>query len=237
MKIFKVTALAGAALLFVAAPTLSDAAAVGGWSHGKFTQWHPHSHNRQIGAVGTQCFFCKPDSSDQDKDGVQDEQDQCPDTPQGVTVNSRGCPLDSDGDGVYDDQDRCPNTPKGAMVTTQGCWHVSNLYFNLNDASLRIDPETQKPESSAGLQDTVSVLKQNRALKVDIQGHTDNTGTPAYNKALSLKRAMTVKNYCVAHGVDAGRLTTSGFGLEKPLADNKTKEGRAMNRRVELIIK
>ena len=237
MKALKITALAGATLLLLATPTLASAAEVGGWSHGSFIQWHPHSNNRQIGAVGTQCFFCNPDDNDQDRDGVPDEYDQCPNTPLGVTVDSHGCTLDSDRDGVYDDQDKCPDTPMGAKVTAQGCWQISNLFFNTNDSSLRINPTTKQPESAGELQDASSVLKQNKALKVDIQGHTDSTGTPAYNKVLSLKRAVTVMNYFVAHGIDKDRLSASGHGLEKPVADNKTAEGRALNRRVELNIK
>jgi len=77
-------------------------------------------------------------------------------------------------------------------------------------------------------------MKQYPDLNVVIEGHTDNVGTAAYNKKLSQRRADAVKTYMVKKGgIDANRLTTQGFGLEKPIASNATKAGKAQNRRVE----
>jgi outer membrane protein OmpA-like peptidoglycan-associated protein len=76
-------------------------------------------------------------------------------------------------------------------------------------------------------------MKNNPDLKVEIDGHTDSTGTAAYNMMLSEKRAKAVKEFMVTRGIDPKRLTTKGFGITKPAASNDTKEGRAKNRRVE----
>ncbi len=76
-------------------------------------------------------------------------------------------------------------------------------------------------------------MKKNPDLRVEIDGHTDSTGTAAYNMALSEKRAEAIKDHLVTRGINPERLTTKGFGFTKPAASNDTKEGRAQNRRVE----
>lgn len=95
---------------------------------------------------------------------------------------------------------------------------------------------TIQPESSKLLSQIGDVLKSTPGLRLDIQGHTDNEGTPAENLKLSQERAAAVKAYLVQKvGIAANRLTTTGFGDTKPIADNSTEEGRAKNRRVELV--
>ncbi len=95
---------------------------------------------------------------------------------------------------------------------------------------------TIKPDSDAVLQQVLALLTQNAELKIAIEGHTDNAGAPAFdNKKLSENRAGAVKFWLVGHGIDADRLDTAGFGDTKPLADNATEDGRAKNRRVELV--
>ena len=84
------------------------------------------------------------------------------------------------------------------------------------------------------LNESVSIMEKNPNLKVQIDGHADNIGNAAYNMTLSEKRAEAVKAYFVSKGIDPNRLTTKGFGITKPAASNKTKAGRAKNRRVEL---
>ncbi|MBF0438459.1 MAG: OmpA family protein [Magnetococcales bacterium] len=183
-------------------------------------------------AKGDSCYFrgqidfCY-EVGDADGDGVKDDKDQCPDTPRGTKVDAKGCPLDSDGDGVIDDQDRCPNTPSGAKVNRVGCWVLENLHFEFNKFVL-------SPDSYPLLDDVVKVLNKNPSVRVELQGHTDNKGTPEYNDLLSKKRAASVQEYLIAHGIAADRLTSTGFGLTQPLASNEEAEGRAKNRRVEL---
>jgi outer membrane protein OmpA-like peptidoglycan-associated protein len=76
-----------------------------------------------------------------------------------------------------------------------------------------------------------------RVTKLRIEGHTDNVGAAAYNKGLSQRRAASVMSWLVAHGIDAARLSSAGFGLELPIADNDSEEGRRVNRRVEFHIR
>ncbi len=92
-----------------------------------------------------------------------------------------------------------------------------------------------KPESNALLDEVAGMLKANADLKLRIEGHTDNVGNKASNLQLSKGRAAAVKSALVTRGIAADRLTTEGFGDTKPVADNATSEGRAQNRRVELV--
>jgi OmpA-OmpF porin, OOP family len=80
-------------------------------------------------------------------------------------------------------------------------------------------------------------MKEDATLKLDIGGHTDGQGDPAKNQLLSENRAAAVKAYLVSKGIDESRLVSTGYGMDKPVADNKTATGRAQNRRVELAAK
>jgi outer membrane protein OmpA-like peptidoglycan-associated protein len=96
---------------------------------------------------------------------------------------------------------------------------------------------TIKKESQTLIDQLYELLKNNSGLKVSIEGHTDNTGTPDGNKILSVSRAEAVLKALVSKGIDKSRLSSKGWGQEKPVADNKTEEGRAKNRRVEIVKK
>jgi OOP family OmpA-OmpF porin len=165
---------------------------------------------------------------DTDGDGVPDPADRCPGTPSWVTADAEGCPPDSDGDGINDDMDQCPVTPRGAVVDGRGCWVLNDVQFDTGDAAI-------KPEFARRLDVVVAVLKENPLLDVEVQGHTDDTGPAAVNQVLSQARAKAVVAYLVSQGVDADRLSAKGMGATRPLAVNDTPEGRAMNRRVEII--
>lgn len=91
------------------------------------------------------------------------------------------------------------------------------------------------PESRPIIDEIVSLLKGRPAWRVGVEGHTDNTGTPALNKRLSEARAKAVADAIVAAGVRANRVEAVGFGQERPIADNRTEDGRAKNRRVEIV--
>lgn len=165
---------------------------------------------------------------DSDGDGVPDYLDKCPNTPAGAPVDKTGCPLDSDGDGVADYLDKCPDTPKGATVNSVGCWSLEGVVL------FDFDRYDLKAEAYPLLNEVVSILKRNPGIEVEIQGHTDNIGTAAYNQQLSENRAKAVMDYLVDHGIASYRLMAKGCGFTQPVASNDTKEGRAKNRRVEL---
>jgi OOP family OmpA-OmpF porin len=93
---------------------------------------------------------------------------------------------------------------------------------------------TLTPESQTILNGVAESLVANDSIKVQVSGHTDNTGSAAVNARLSKARAEAVRQYLVDKGVAADRLTARGYGPSKPIASNKTAEGRAQNRRVEL---
>jgi len=97
------------------------------------------------------------------------------------------------------------------------------------------DSATIKPESKATLDDIVALLKNKTDWNLEVEGHTDSTGSEAHNQQLSEQRAASVKNWIVNAGIAATRLTTKGFGATKPVAPNETEIGRAQNRRVELV--
>lgn len=102
------------------------------------------------------------------------------------------------------------------------------VFFDFNKATL-------KPESESVLQKAATLLTTKKGFAVEVQGHTDNVGGDAYNQGLSGQRAETVKAWLGKHGVEAARLSSKGYGKTQPVADNGTDEGRAKNRRVELV--
>lgn len=170
---------------------------------------------------------------DSDNDGVPDDQDKCPGTKAGVKVDEMGCPLDSDNDGVPDYLDKCPNTPAGAAVDDTGCpeklTKEVSIDLNITFATGKADIQG---DATSEIQKVADFMKRYPTVNVTIEGHTDNRGNATKNKQLSQKRADTVKDALVKLGVDASRLSARGYGSEKPIADNKTEEGRAKNRRV-----
>jgi len=119
---------------------------------------------------------------------------------------------------------------------------ASNMFEALNrdgHVALYINFDTGKSiirdESKPIIEQIVQMLKANPDLKLGVEGHTDNAGSPVSNKTLSMERAKSVVTALVSQGVTAGRLSASGFGQDKPIGDNNTEEGRAINRRVELV--
>jgi outer membrane protein OmpA-like peptidoglycan-associated protein len=106
---------------------------------------------------------------------------------------------------------------------------LKNIFFDVNRFEL-------KPQSQLELDNLVKLLNENPSLKIEISGHTDNVGKPADNLLLSNNRAKAVVSYLVSKNISAQRLTTKGYGETKPLSDNKTEDGRAMNRRTEMKV-
>jgi outer membrane protein OmpA-like peptidoglycan-associated protein len=176
---------------------------------------------------------------DADGDGVNDDADACADTPAGEQVDAKGCPLpkDGDGDGVNDDADRCPSTPAGVEVDAEGCqilFQPTKKTLILEGVNFDVGKSTLTPESETILNGVAESLVANDSIRVQVTGHTDNTGSLALNRRLSRDRALSVRTYLISRGVAEDRLTARGFGPVQPGASNKTTEGRAQNRRVEL---
>ena len=109
--------------------------------------------------------------------------------------------------------------------------HIA-LYINFDTGKSII-----KPESQPIIDQIVQMMKSNPELKLGVEGHTDNVGIPASNKTLSEERAKSVVTAIVAKGISAERLSPTGYGQDKPIGDNNTEEGKARNRRVELVRK
>ncbi|MFQ5788168.1 MAG: OmpA family protein [Thermodesulfobacteriota bacterium] len=135
---------------------------------------------------------------------------------------------DGDGDGVYDDSDECPDTPRGVIVDTRGCWVVMGVKFEYKKWNIQ-------PQFNSNLDNVVKILERNPGLKIRIEGHTDDIASMEYNLRLSEKRAQSIKDYLVEMGINQSRITTAGLGYTQPIASNDTEEGRALNRRAEII--
>ena len=178
---------------------------------------------------------------DSDFDGVPDYMDECPDTPEEGrhAIDAKGCLLDTDGDGVYDYLDECPLVV--GVKENKGCPEVKREVRNLlkkamSGIQFENGKATIKKNSYKILNDIAKIFIDNANYLVEVQGHTDNVGKYEYNVDLSERRAQSVRTYLIEQGVPAERLTAHGYGPDKPIEDNKTKAGRAKNRRVEFNI-
>ena len=173
---------------------------------------------------------------DTDGDGIADKDDKCPDVA-GPAENG-GCPWpDTDGDGVLDKDDLCPEV--AGPASNKGCpepttddqkklnQYAKTILFDTGKATIKF-------ESAEILNQIINVLKKYPNSRFRIEGHTDSTGKKQKNIELSQNRADAVKIYLIQGGIASNRLESQGFGPEKPIASNKNKKGRALNRRVEI---
>ncbi|MCU0430221.1 MAG: DUF6089 family protein [Cytophagaceae bacterium] len=173
---------------------------------------------------------------DSDGDGVIDANDQCPSV-KGLAALA-GCP-DGDGDGVSDKEDKCPTV--AGLLENKGCPAIKEevkqkLSLAAKGVFFETGKDVIKKESFDDLDNLVAILNSEKDVNCNINGHTDNVGDEAKNVDLSKRRAEAVKAYLISKGIAAERLTAEGFGSSKPLADNKTAAGRALNRRVEFVL-
>jgi outer membrane protein OmpA-like peptidoglycan-associated protein len=177
--------------------------------------------------------------TDGDTDGVPDGLDKCPGTPAGTEVDSAGCQRtkDSDGDGVDDSKDKCPGTAGDTRVDAAGCpilFTSERTPVILRGVTFESGRSALKPESFTVLDIVAASLVANPEIRIEIAGHTDNTGSDALNTRLSQARADAVRTYLASKGVAPDRMVAKGYGPSLPVAANTTVAGRAQNRRVEL---
>ena len=181
---------------------------------------------------------------DSDNDGVADNKDDCPKVKGSKKL--KGCP-DSDNDGIANKDDKCPNV-KGTKKN-KGCPEEVKKQDPTTDKVKTLAPKVSlyvvnfesgnsniNKKSKSILNSIVDVLKKNPNFKLDIKGYTDTDGDENMNLRLSDSRAKIVKKYLTKRGISDKRLFTKGFGEQNPIADNNTEEGKAKNRRVELIL-
>jgi OOP family OmpA-OmpF porin len=141
---------------------------------------------------------------------------------------------DSDNDGVCDNVDKCPNTPANVTVDATGCPAVAEVVRVELDVKFDFNKAVVKPNSYGDIKNLADFMKQYPQTSTTVEGHTDSVGPDAYNQKLSERRANAVKQVLVnQYGVESSRVNSIGYGETRPVADNATEAGRAVNRRVE----
>lgn len=143
--------------------------------------------------------------------------------------------LDDDNDGIFSAQDRCPGTLRGMRVDQYGC-AVEGAQavlegVNFENASTRMDTA-----STPSLLRLTEALEGQPSMRIELRGHTDSVGDATANQRLSEQRAQSIQRFLVGQGIEAWRITVTGFGSTRPVADNSTAGGRALNRRVEVRV-
>jgi outer membrane protein OmpA-like peptidoglycan-associated protein len=200
-----------------------------------------------------------PPPPDADDDGIPDKTDACVELA-GEPSNEpllHGCPqvYDRDGDGIPDEHDACaavagvptyvrkthgcprPEAPPPAPPPPPTTQLVEQEIVLSQQVQFELDTAVLRPESDAVLGEVAAVLTAHpEVLQVEVQGHTDDSGTAAHNLELSQRRAESVVAWLSAHGIDPRRLVAKGYGATLPLADNTTEDGRARNRRVQFVV-
>jgi outer membrane protein OmpA-like peptidoglycan-associated protein len=183
---------------------------------------------------------CSASQLDTDSDKVMDNTDKCAETPSGATVDAQGCSpeqLDSDTDTVSDAVDQCMDTPAGQVVDEKGCpqlFEAGAKTLVLEGVTFESGATELNEASKAILLNVAKSLAANPDVHGEIACHTDATGSRKANVRVSQARADAVQDFLEANGVAVGQTTAKGYGPDKPVASNKTAEGRAQNRRVEL---
>ena len=175
---------------------------------------------------------------DTDKDGIDDEHDSCKTVPGLARYN--GCPIpDRDGDRINDEEDKCPDA--AGTAENHGCPEIKKeekekINYVAHNILFATKSDSLTDGSFLALDDLNDLLIKHPEVHLTIEGHTDNVGTAEHNMTLSQKRADAVKNYLLKKGINEARITATGFGMDKPIGDNNTPQGKAKNRRVELKI-
>ncbi|MFO0592193.1 MAG: OmpA family protein [Polyangiaceae bacterium] len=186
---------------------------------------------------------------DTDGDGIFDDVDACPDVKGVADKNAKfnGCTDDIDGDEIKNAEDACPfekgihtKDPKdnGCMkwvrVTDKEILILMQVEFKVYGKSR---PETIDPISDDLLREVRDAINQHPEIKkIEVQGHTDDSGDTEFNKDLSEKRAEAVRQWLIGAGIKPDKLVAKGYGSSMPIADNRIREGRQKNRRVAFVV-
>ena len=206
----------------------------------------PDPQDSCVTTPGIPEFYGCPDT---DGDQIPDKNDSCP-SEKGL-IQYNGCP-DADGDGLIDKLDSCPQV--AGPASNNGCPVVEKVEKKepvkvqltkeeeevINKVFKNLEFETGKSVirnvSFNSLDELSALMLKKPKFKLLVDGHTDNVGKAPYNLKLSQNRAEAVKKYLIAKGIDVSRITAKGYGMTKPIASNKTPDGRQKNRRVEFTI-
>jgi outer membrane protein OmpA-like peptidoglycan-associated protein len=183
---------------------------------------------------------------DNDKDELLDLADKCPDQAEDKDgfEDADGCPdCDDDGDGVLECPEALDQCPGEKGEPADGCAKKYNLVV-ITDTKIELKQTvffdtrraTIKKVSFPLLDEVAQALADHSALRVRIEGHTDSQGADKFNLKLSQQRAASVRKYLIGKGIDQARMVAEGVGERVPIADNRTSDGRAQNRRVEFVI-
>jgi OOP family OmpA-OmpF porin len=166
-------------------------------------------------------LICYAQDGDEDADGVHDRRDTCPGTPANTPVNPNGCAIK-----VYPDApvQEVVAAPQDEVIVLS-----DKVLFDFNSSTLT-------PAANQVLADISKRLTDSAIIGVLVKGHTDSVGSEAFNQQLSQRRADSVAAFLVSQGVAADKIHTEGHGEGQPVADNATDEGRAQNRRVEIVV-
>ncbi|NMY49395.1 OmpA family protein [Pseudomonas sp. WS 5011] len=168
--------------------------------------------------IGT--LICYAQDGDEDDDGVFDRRDRCPGTPPNTPVHHNGCPFKE-----------YAGTP--AEAEPESIEMVESVRVEL-DVKFDFNKSDVKEDSQADIKSLADFMKQYPQTTTTVEGHTDAVGSDAYNQGLSERRANAVRDVLVnQHGIESSRVSSVGYGESRPVADNDTDSGRAINRRVE----
>lgn len=221
--------------------------------HKTHADWTPTERGQNNSLLESRLADLESRMTDSDNDGVPDYRDEQADTPEGSYVNSKGEALpeemaenatetvgsDRDNDGVADTMDDCPD--QAGSLANNGCPEIASSDLDVmsqaaDDVHFKTASAVLTDDSKQVLNGVVTMMKDNPAYKLRIEGHADNVGSYEDNLVLSKKRADAVKKYLTDQGIAADRISTDAVGEEKPTSTNETEEGRALNRRVNFLI-
>ena len=169
---------------------------------------------------------------DDDQDGVPNYRDRCSKTIKDVSVDGNGCEWDSDNDGIVDSKDLCAGTPPGVKVEFMGC-HIIEV-VTLRGVHFTTGSDELSASAQRILKSVAINLREHPRMRVEVAGHTDNTGSDTINQQLSLNRARSATKFLVDLGINAKVLSTRGYAATQPIASNDSQDGRSQNRRVEM---